>query len=100
ARCMESRIRAAIQSWNMPAVRDVRGLGLLLGIELDPACFTVPEGKTLAMTVVMELFHSGLLVPAAGPNTIRLLPPLNVSSEEIDEALAILEQTLRRLITG
>ena len=36
----------------------------------------------------------GLLVPPAGPNTFRLLPPLNVTDAEIDEALAIVHATL------
>jgi acetylornithine/succinyldiaminopimelate/putrescine aminotransferase len=35
-----------------------------------------------------------LLVPAAGPETIRLLPPLNVTEEEIDEALVIIRAAL------
>jgi 4-aminobutyrate aminotransferase-like enzyme len=40
------------------------------------------------------LITKGLLTVPAGPETIRLLPPLNVSDAEIDEALAILKDTL------
>ncbi|MFZ9937724.1 MAG: aspartate aminotransferase family protein, partial [Luteolibacter sp.] len=94
---MEVRIRETIRSWKLPSITEVRGSGLLLGIALDPARIAVPDGKTAALTVVSSLMENGLLVPAAGPVTIRLLPPLNVTGDEIDEALAILERTLRGL---
>jgi len=86
---MEVRIRETIRSWNLAAIKEVRGSGLLLGVGLDPALIPVPEGKTPALVVVTKLMERGLLVPPAGPDTFRLLPPLNVTGEEIDEALAI-----------
>jgi predicted acetylornithine/succinylornithine family transaminase len=92
---MELRIRETIRAWELPCIAEVRGSGLLLGIALDPAHIAVPEGMSPALAVVSMLMKNGLLVPAAGPDTIRLLPPLNVTSDEIDEALAILEATLR-----
>ena len=61
---------------------------------LDPALIPTPEGKTPALVVVTQLMEHGLLVPPAGPHTIRLLPPLNVTEAEIDEALAILHSVL------
>ena len=97
---MEVRIRETIRSWKLPCITEVRGSGLLLGVALDPARIPTPEGKTAALVVVSKLMENGLLVPAAGPQTIRLLPPLNVTESEIDEALAILEATLRELCVG
>lgn len=94
ARRQEARIREAVGGWKLPVVTEVRGIGLLLGIGLDPALIPVPEGKTAAMVVANKLLEAGLLVPAAGPNTIRLLPPLNVTDAEVDEALGILRNTL------
>ena len=44
--------------------------------------------------------ENGLLAPPAGPHTFRLLPPLNVTESEIDEALAIVRATLEDLATG
>ena len=64
---------------------------------LDPALIPTPEGKTAALVVVTRLMERGLLVPPAGPHTIRLLPPLTVTEAEIDEALAILKSTLEEL---
>jgi acetylornithine/succinyldiaminopimelate/putrescine aminotransferase len=96
----EVRIRETIRSWNLPVVTEVRGQGLLLGIALDPALIPTPEGKTPALVVVNQLMERGLLVPPAGPNTFRLLPPLNVTDAEIDEALAIIHSVLEGLGIG
>jgi 4-aminobutyrate aminotransferase-like enzyme len=73
---------------------------LLIGIALDPALVPTPEGKTPALVVVNQLMERGLLVPPAGPNAFRLLPPLNVTDAEIDEALAIIKLTLEGLGVG
>ena len=93
----EVRIRETIQSWQLPIITEIRGQGLLLGIGLDPSSISVPEGSTLALQVVKQLIEKGLLLVPAGPNTIRLLPPLNVTNAEIDEALAILHEVLTHL---
>lgn len=90
----EVRIRETIRSWNLPVVTEVRGQGLLLGIALDPALIPTPEGKTAALMVVGQLMERGLIVPPAGPNTIRLLPPLNVTDAEVDEALVTIHSVL------
>ena len=94
---MELSIREIIHSWKLPVITETRGQGLLLGIGLDPSLVPVEEGKTPALTVVTRLLKDGLLVPAAGPNTFRLLPPLNVTEAEVDEALAIVKRTLEGL---
>jgi 4-aminobutyrate aminotransferase-like enzyme len=72
----------------------VRGAGLLLGAEI--ADFTPHEGEegTPALRLTKRLIKAGLLVVPAGDQTIRLLPPLNVSAEECDEAVAILREVL------
>lgn len=90
----EARIREIIGSWKLPIVTEIRGKGLLLGMALDPALIPTPGGKTPALVVVNQLMALGLLVPPAGPNTIRLLPPLNVTDAEVDEALATLHGVL------
>ena len=93
----EQRIRETIASWNLPVITEVRGIGLLLGVGLDVSKFEVPAGKLPAAFVCGKLLEAGLLVPPAGPETIRLLPPLNVSDEEIDGALAIFKNVLTAL---
>ncbi|TAE72930.1 MAG: acetylornithine/succinylornithine family transaminase [Verrucomicrobia bacterium] len=93
----ESRIRTTIASWKLPAITEVRGIGLLLGIGLDTTKFAVPAGKLPAAFVCGKLLEAGLLVPPAGPETIRLLPPLNVTDNEVDEALAIFHRVVSEL---
>jgi acetylornithine/N-succinyldiaminopimelate aminotransferase len=93
----EVRIRETILSWKLQIVTEIRGQGLLLGVGLDSSQVIVPEGTTLALIAVNEAMKNGLLVVPAGPNTVRLLPPLNVTDEEIDEALVILKTTLEAL---
>jgi acetylornithine/N-succinyldiaminopimelate aminotransferase len=65
-------------------VKEVRGLGLIVGIEC--------EGPVA--NVLTEAQNRGLLVIAAGPNVVRLLPNLLVTSEEIDLAVSILAELL------
>jgi acetylornithine/N-succinyldiaminopimelate aminotransferase len=66
------------------ALPDVRGAGLLLGLDLGR-----PAGP-----VVEACLAAGLLTTAAGPETLRLTPPLVVSAAEVDEALAVLATVL------
>lgn len=93
----EVRIRETIRGWELPVITEIRGQGLLLGIGLDASLITPPAGKTVALHVCERLMAMGLLLPPAGPETIRLLPPLNVTDAEVDEALAILRDCLTGL---
>jgi acetylornithine/N-succinyldiaminopimelate aminotransferase len=93
----ETRIRETITAWNHPAIREIRGLGLLIGLGLHADAIPCAEGRTPALELVMRLIENGLLTVPAGPDTLRLLPPLNVTDAEIDEALAILHDTLSAL---
>lgn len=68
-----------------PHVKDVRGLGLIIGIELDVS----------ATPLVDACRDSGLLVLTAGKgNVVRLVPPLIISEQELDQAVEILCKTL------
>jgi acetylornithine/N-succinyldiaminopimelate aminotransferase len=68
----------------IPAVRSVRGRGLLIGAELDRA----------VGPVVDSCREQGLLVLSAGPDVLRLTPPLVVDVGQVDEALGIIERVL------
>lgn len=93
------QIRDTIAGWNHPLITEVRGLGLLLGIGLDVSKMEVPEGKLPSIHLSSLLLGAGLLAPPAGPATLRLLPPLNVSASEIAQALTLVRSTLDILIT-
>ena len=77
-------------------IGDVRGLGLMIGAEL-----TDPDGKPDTVTskaVVDSCLEQGLILLTCGPwdNTVRFIPPLVVSQEQIDEALGIFERGLAK----
>ena len=83
-----------------PLITEVRGLGLMLGIELA-ADFAqrakLSEGKAPSLFLVEKLHDAGLLTIPSGTHAVRWLPALNVKREEIDEAAAILAGVLGAL---
>jgi acetylornithine/N-succinyldiaminopimelate aminotransferase len=84
----------------IPGIKEVRGLGLMLGIELGAQLGTLgASGKTPSQAVAIELMRNGLLAVPAGPSVIRWLPPLIVSREEIDQAVLILSKTLAAMVS-
>ena len=80
-----------------PNVGDVRGLGLMVGIELVKDQKTKERAPQLRDQVVQLCFERGLLVLGAGPNTIRLCPPLVISKEQADFAADTIEDCLKKI---
>jgi len=78
-----------------PNVGDVRGMGLMIGIELVKDQATKERAPELRDRVVQMCFERGLLVLGAGPNTIRLSPPLVLTREQADCAVDIIVECLR-----
>lgn len=93
----EKQIRDAIAGWNLPALTELRGKGLMLGFALNAEALVLKEGITPALNVVLNLTEKGLLTVPAGAETIRWLPPLNVTEEEVNQALELLKQALTEL---
>lgn len=91
------RVGKMIQS--VPGVKSVRGKGLFIGIELDPAVATgdrkVGTWFKNASDVVNKCLDRGLLINNAQTNVLRLAPSLVVTREEITQGLDILESVLR-----
>jgi 4-aminobutyrate aminotransferase len=77
-----------------PHVGDVRGLGLMIGIELVKDQATRERAPKLRDTLVQMCFERGLLVLGAGPNTIRLCPPLIITKDQADFAADTIESCL------
>ena len=74
----------------VPGVVDVRGRGLMLGVELA-------EGLD-AKAIYADLLDHGLIVNAVTPTTLRLVPPITVTDSEIDEAVALIVDALARAL--
>ncbi len=77
-----------------PHVGDVRGLGLMIGVELVRDQQTREKAPQLRDLVENLAFERGLLVLGAGETTLRLSPPLIISREQADCAMDILEECL------
>lgn len=75
-------------------VGDVRGKGLMIGIEYVSDKERHTTDGTLRDRIVDEAFEKGLLLLGAGPSTIRFCPPLTMDSETAGEALNILESIM------
>jgi predicted acetylornithine/succinylornithine family transaminase len=74
----------------LPGVTGVRGLGLLLGAALE---------QPIAKDVAAAALAAGLVINAVNESTLRFAPPLLVSTEEIDEAVGILEAVLEAVLS-
>ncbi|GIV64987.1 MAG: acetylornithine/acetyl-lysine aminotransferase [Bellilinea sp.] len=77
-----------------PSIGEVRGIGLMIGIEFVYDRQTKQHADDLRDRVVDLAFENGLLTLGAGRNVIRISPPLSVTLNELDEGLAILEQAI------
>jgi len=91
AAAQEQHIRSEVESWHHPLILSIRGKGLLLGFALDTEKLDAP-------TLCKALMDNQLLTVPAGPGTLRWLPPLNVTTAEVDVALKILKNTLDLLV--
>jgi acetylornithine/N-succinyldiaminopimelate aminotransferase len=78
-------IRSVIKSWNSPVVKEIRGMGLMLGVSVTGAA---PK------EIAAKCIDNGLLMLTAGSDAIRMLPPLTISYEVLDKGLAILKKIL------
>ncbi len=75
-------------------IGEVRGKGLMIGMELVTDRASRAPARALCDRVINRAFENGLLLLSCGQSTVRFMPPLVVSAAEIDEAIAILDATL------
>ena len=81
-----------------PVVGDVRGLGLMIGIELVQDRATKEKAPRLRDKVLGLAFESGMLALGAGDSTLRLCPPLVITRDQCDFAIETLEECLKEAI--
>jgi ornithine--oxo-acid transaminase len=84
-------LMSALRRMNHPAVVEVRGKGLLIGVEIDPAIAS-------ARTVCEALIDDGVLTKDTHHTVVRLAPPLTISNAQIDVAVAALGKVLDGLM--
>jgi len=93
-----ARLRALAE--RVPEVAEVRGPGLMIGVELSDPATRAPRGD-LATGAIAGAREEGVVLIDCGPegNVIRFIPPLVVSDDELELALVALERGIARAIT-
>ncbi len=77
----------------LPLIKEVRGKGLFVGIEIDPAVATARE-------VCLALLKNGVLSKETHETVVRLAPPLIITKNELDDGIAVVIQTLKEIQKG
>ena len=78
---------AQLRAWRLPLVREVRGKGLLIGLEIDPS-------RGSARAVCDRLRARGVLTKDTHETVVRLAPPLTITRDTLDRALEIIRAAL------
>lgn len=84
---MGEYLRAELASINSPRVKAVRGMGLLVGLEI--------QGNS--GEVVAKALEKGVILLGAGPNVVRFLPPLNCTKDQVKAAVAAVDTALSEI---
>ena len=80
------------------AIGEVRGRGLMVGVEFVKDRTTREPAPEIPHDLTERAFRKGLLLLGAGKSTLRLAPPLVVDEQDVDAALAIIDQCLAEMI--
>ncbi len=83
-------IRSQITALNNPHIREIRGMGLMIGVEFD-----FETGP-----LVNKMFENGVLANSTAGNVLRLLPPLNISYGDLEKVMEIVEKSLKEISSG
>ncbi len=76
-------------------IGDVRGKGLMVGVEFVKSKETKEPNKKFREKVIEEAFKRGLILLGAGTSSLRLQPPLVIREDHVDTAVEILEEAIR-----
>jgi 4-aminobutyrate aminotransferase len=81
-------------------IGDVRGLGLMIGVEFVKERSAKTPAPELAKALVNRAYQNGLLLLTCGASSVRLIPPLMIDRKLVDEALAILRRSLGEALSS
>jgi ornithine--oxo-acid transaminase len=84
-------LMARLRALKHPAITDIRGRGLLVGVAIDPA-------RASARRVCEALMHEGVLTKDTHDTVVRLAPPLVITRAQVDAAVAALQRVLDSLV--
>jgi 4-aminobutyrate aminotransferase len=102
ARVMGDRMMAGVRQLaaRYPVIGDVRGVGLMIGIELVRDQTSKARYPGVVERLVLGAFQRGLLLLGAGPSALRLAPPLVIDAEDVDTGLGIIDQGLAEAVAA
>src|SRR6267378_4114054 len=81
-------------------VGEVRGKGLMIGVELVKYQATKEPAKKLCDALITRAYHNGLILLSCGQSTVRFMPPLVIDEADVDEAIALLDQSLTEVLAS
>lgn len=81
-------IRSTLQNWNLSCIKNIRGKGLMIGIDIIQSSADIQR----------ECLKEGVCISTAGQNTLRFLPPLVITDKEIEKGLAIVKSVLEKTV--
>jgi 4-aminobutyrate aminotransferase len=81
-------------------VGEVRGKGLMIGVELVKDRAGKEPAKKLCDALITRAYHNGLILLSCGQSTVRFMPPLVIDEADVDEALALLGQSLAEVLAS
>lgn len=93
---LKSKLETLMDKYDV--IGDVRGIGLMQGIEFVASKKSKAKAPELAKKVMNECFKNGLLLLTCGENTVRLIPSLIAGKEHIDECVGVLEEVVKKSI--
>ncbi|MFC5473331.1 ornithine--oxo-acid transaminase [Paraherbaspirillum soli] len=93
AQRLGERMLAGLRAIQHPAIRAIRGRGLLIGMDLDPAVITARE-------FCERLMQQGILTKDTHDTVVRFAPPLIITADEIDAALTTIRHVFETLSTA
>jgi 4-aminobutyrate aminotransferase len=77
-----------------PSVGQVRGIGLMIGVEFVKSKQSKEPAHDLSERIVQRAFERGLITLGCGKSTIRISPPLSISKSEVDGGMEIFEEAI------
>jgi 4-aminobutyrate aminotransferase len=81
-----------------PVIGEVRGKGLMIGMELVTDRASKTPAKKLCDALITRAYHNGLILLSCGQSTVRFMPPLMIGEADVDEAVELVDLSLQEVI--
>ena len=81
-----------------PQIGEVRGRGLMIGMELIAGNGDKTPARKLCDDLITRAYHNGLILLSCGVSTVRFMPPLLITRADVDEAMTMLEASLAEVL--